>query len=130
MLENGKHLLQRVDTLLEILGATAFLGVLTLATYVGRVSDGHATDQRNNVGLGYEAIIVEIINFEDHFNLVIEVRTVEHEHSVQKLLFIKIIIFVSVKDSKQPLTQKAGQLAVIQHRHFVDAFVPVVGALL
>lgn len=130
MRKHRKHLFKGIHTFLETLGTTTFFGVLSFASDVGAVSDRHTTDEGDDIGLGNESVHIEIVDLKNELHLLINTRAVKSEHSIQKFLFIQVIVLIHIEHSEKPLTKQARQLTVIKHGNFIDSFVTIVAPIL
>ena len=96
VIQNGVHLFQRVDSLLEVLCTAALLGELTFPCDPRSPYDGHTTNENGNVFFCDKVVAVEIVDIEDKLDLLVERRTVKAEQAVQKLLLGEIPVAIRV----------------------------------
>jgi hypothetical protein len=72
-----KHLFETVNSVLEVLCAAPFSGVLAFLAQVVRDGHRHAADYVDDVILAYLVVAVGVVNLKDHLELLIEAGAVK-----------------------------------------------------
>lgn len=121
------HVVHGLAPLLKVVQTSSLLGELSLdakpsLAIVFGIDDGQAGEDRGNIIFGDKPITVEVVNFEDEINLLVEARAVETEESCQELPLIEVPVLVGVHDIEKALPQDPWQLRIIKEGHLVDAF--------
>ena len=98
-----KHFVQSLDALVEVRGATPFLGKLAFTKNWSRFGNRHVAENRGDVLLGDQAVAVEVVNFEDELRSLLKGGAVNPQKASQEFPVINIAIVIQVHDLEKPL---------------------------
>jgi hypothetical protein len=108
-----KHFMQSLDALVEVRGATPFLGKLAFTKNWSRFGNRHVAENSGDVLLGDQAVAIKVVNFEDELRPLLKGGAVDPQKTCQEFPVVNIAIVVQVHHLEKPLPKHPRQSRVL-----------------